>query len=211
MAAWRVITGSGLDDWIYWHLLVQSLLITIIYKNSQSIFCRGFAPFSFSFCLNSTTGYSLSYTPFYAVYSHSLASPSSTTILLQPLNSQFQFFNTSLSLSLILRPTVSRRVYLGIKQPSEAYDQIFITVSCGFVDVGRSLWREDESVVYNCSWAPAQSFSGPSPMGLVTIFYCLGFETSIFVASYDSQGYGGGIRPHLHTGLIPSYKPTLAI
>jgi hypothetical protein len=23
---------------------------------------------------------------------------------------------------------------------------------------------------------------------------------SIFVASYDSQGYSGGIRPHLHTG-----------
>jgi hypothetical protein len=23
---------------------------------------------------------------------------------------------------------------------------------------------------------------------------------SLFVASYDSQGYGGGIRPHLHTG-----------
>jgi hypothetical protein len=25
------------------------------------------------------------------------------------------------------------------------------------------------------------------------------FETSLFVASYDSQGYGGGIRPRLHT------------
>jgi hypothetical protein len=24
---------------------------------------------------------------------------------------------------------------------------------------------------------------------------------SLFVASYDSQGYGGGIRPRLHTGL----------
>jgi hypothetical protein len=24
---------------------------------------------------------------------------------------------------------------------------------------------------------------------------------SLFVASCDSQGYGGGIRPHLHTGL----------
>jgi hypothetical protein len=24
--------------------------------------------------------------------------------------------------------------------------------------------------------------------------------SSIFVASYDSQGYGGGIRTHLHTG-----------
>jgi hypothetical protein len=27
---------------------------------------------------------------------------------------------------------------------------------------------------------------------------------SLFVASYDSQGYGGGIRPHLHTGLSSS-------
>jgi hypothetical protein len=33
---------------------------------------------------------------------------------------------------------------------------------------------------------------GPSPVGLATIFYYLRFETSIFVASYDSQGYGGG-------------------
>jgi hypothetical protein len=31
-------------------------------------------------------------------------------------------------------------------------------------------------------------------LGLVTIFHCLRFETSLFVASYYSQGHGGGIR-----------------
>jgi hypothetical protein len=46
----------------------------------------------------------------------------------------------------------------------------------------------------------ASAFSGPSPVGLVTIFYCRRFESSLFVAFYDSQGYGGGIRPRLHTG-----------
>jgi hypothetical protein len=104
-----------------------------------------------------------------------------------------------LSLSLMLWSAVSRPVCLGIKHPYRAYNQIFITVSCGFLDMEHSLWQEDRSVVYNCCWPlPVQSFSGPSPMGLVTIFYCLRFETSLFVASYDSQGYGGGIQPCLH-------------
>jgi hypothetical protein len=39
----------------------------------------------------------------------------------------------------------------------------------------------------------AQSFLGPSPVGLVIIFYCLRFETSLFVVSYDSQGYGAAL------------------
>jgi hypothetical protein len=53
--------------------------------------------------------------------------------------------------------------------------------TCEFVNVGRSLWREDRSIVYNCCWpSPVQSFSGPSPMRLVSIMYCLRFETSLF-------------------------------
>jgi hypothetical protein len=31
------------------------------------------------------------------------------------------------------------------------------------------------------------------------MFYCLRSDTSLFVASYDSQGHGGDIRLHLHT------------
>jgi hypothetical protein len=43
------------------------------------------------------------------------------------------------------------------------------------------------SVVYNTCWSsPAQSFSGPSPVGLATIFSCLRFGISFFVTSYDS-------------------------
>jgi hypothetical protein len=43
-----------------------------------------------------------------------------------------------------------------------------------------------------------------SPLGLATIYYCLGSETSFFVASYDSQGHDGGIWPRLQTGLTIS-------
>jgi hypothetical protein len=50
--------------------------------------------------------------------------------------------------------------------------------SCGFVYVERFLSRENGPAVYNCCWSsPAQSFLGPSSAGLVTIFYCLRFET----------------------------------
>jgi hypothetical protein len=65
---------------------------------------------------------------------------------------------------------------------------VLLSDCCGFVDVERSLWREDGSVIYNCSWSsPAQSFLDPRPVVVTTLFYCLRFETSLFVASYDSQ------------------------
>jgi hypothetical protein len=55
---------------------------------------------------------------------------------------------------------------------------LLLSDSCSFVDAGRSLWRENGSAVYNCCWSsPAQSFLGSNPAGLVTIFYCLRFET----------------------------------
>jgi hypothetical protein len=41
-----------------------------------------------------------------------------------------------------------------------------------------------------------------SAVFLGSIFYRLRFETSSFVASYNSQGHGGGIQPLLHTGSV---------
>jgi hypothetical protein len=52
----------------------------------------------------------------------------------------------------------------------------FLSENCGFLDVAHPLWWENASVIYsyNCFWAlPEQSLSGPSPVELMTIFYCL--------------------------------------
>jgi hypothetical protein len=70
----------------------------------------------------------------------------------------------------MLQPTVRWPGCFGVGHPSGAHDQIFITfIQLPLVDVGRPLWQENGSVVYNCCWSsPAQSFFGPSPNGLMT-------------------------------------------
>jgi hypothetical protein len=62
-----------------------------------------------------------------------------------------------------------------------------------------SLTRGRACPLYMLLALASRFFSGPSPLGLDTIFYCLRFETSLFV---PSQGHGGGIRPRLHTGSL---------
>jgi hypothetical protein len=105
-----------------------------------------------------------------------------------------------------LRLTVSQSVSLGAEPHLGLMTRYLLLFdSYGPIFVGRPLWREDGSVFCICCWAlPAQSCSGPRPLGLATIFFCLRFETSLFVASYDLQGYGGDIRPRLYTGMYGS-------
>jgi hypothetical protein len=78
--------------------------------------------------------------------------------------------------------------------------------SYGLVFVGRPLWREDGSVFYVCCWPlPVQSFSGPSPLGLATIFYChllgLPFRRLLLLA-----GSRWRYLPPLPHGFISRYK-----
>jgi hypothetical protein len=79
-----------------------------------------------------------------------------------------------------LRLTVSQSVSLGVEpRLGLTIRYLLLFDSYGLVFVGSPLWRDDGSVFCICCWPlPAQSFSGPSPLGLTTIFYCLRFQIS---------------------------------
>jgi hypothetical protein len=135
-------TGSGLYNWIYWHLLHS-------HNSGLQEIHRYRSSTHFQFTVAHALGFSVSTSRILATeykfkshmkfLHHSLIS--FFPFLLSHLRLQSPelgpFFDNSvkrLSVCLILRPTFSRPVCLGIKPPSRAYDQIFpLSDHCGFL------------------------------------------------------------------------------
>jgi hypothetical protein len=76
-----------------------------------------------------------------------------------------------------LRLMISQSVSLGVEPHLGLMTRYLLLFhSYGLVSVGHPLCQEDGSVFYTCYWLLiAQSFLGPSPLGLATIFHCLRF------------------------------------
>jgi hypothetical protein len=82
------------------------------------------------------------------------------------------------TLRLTVSQSVSQPVWLGIKQPPGAYDQIFISI-----------------------WQLRSYFCGAGVPWVSRPYFTLSY-----LRLSDSQGHGGGIRPRLHTGVIPQLQ-----
>jgi hypothetical protein len=101
-----------------------------------------------------------------------------------------------------------RLVCLGVKHPSGTYDQIFITVKqlwicwCGEL----SLTRGRVCRLQLLQVLASAVILGSESRGTGDHILLSQIRDFHFVASYDSQGYGGGIRPSFHTGVPRKVK-----
>jgi hypothetical protein len=209
------VTGHGvwLDNWIYWtpiHHFQTITTLSLIYlplHNNYSI-------------QKSSVCYSVDARRCYAAVANNgdFSRPTTNCHCSLVAHECYPPISTT-DFKFMLRPTVSRPVPFGVVVTSGAYNQIFITVRhlrsscCGApsltrgricnllvqfaVILGSKSRRIHDYILLSHLRLPQPGGPGPHIYMVVQIYPReLG---SLFVSSYDSQGYGGGILSRLHT------------
>jgi hypothetical protein len=141
-------TCFWIGDWIYWPLLTW-LVITLNYSAIANFHT-----------LQITTAHAKSFPACSVFTSSCLVMAPTMAIPLLPCSSPlwmvapFQLnWAQSKSKSHCDWRSVSQSVSLGVEPHLGLMTRhLLLFDSYGLVDVGRSLWREDGSVVYNCCW-----------------------------------------------------------
>jgi hypothetical protein len=191
--AWRIIVASRFDDWIFWHFFTitfdsDSLQSMTVYDSLRSLLYHDLLLFQRDEWRTKN-------------------SRSHLELLWRTFISRM---NVEVRARVRVRVTIRLAIYrqsvrLGA-EPLETHDQIFFSQlnTCGhspYLTFSPTRgWICHLQLLL--AFASAFILGSTSPVGLVTIFYCLRFETSLFVVTYDSQGYGGGIRQRLHRGIM---------
>jgi hypothetical protein len=107
-------------------------------------------------------------------------------------NAVSSHFHCELDYKIIIQPTVSRPVCLGIKHRSGVYNQIFITVNRGFLDVGLSLSPPDET-----TGLPFTITAGPRQHNRSWVLFPWD-SWPYFSVSYSRLPQPGGLVPHFY-------------
>jgi hypothetical protein len=142
-----MIDGVWIGNQIYWTLLTHNLCLRYQTRTgvlSQSSLC--------SWVMSSNNGHM-----FLSLQAGGHLTPTSysSNCHLRSLSK----LKLKVKVKVTLWPTVSWPVCLAVKQHLEHKTRfLFLSEGCRFVHVGRPLWREDESLIYNCCWPlPVQS------------------------------------------------------
>jgi hypothetical protein len=142
--------GVSIDNWLYWILKTRNyeevIGISLIYTYSTSHYSARLVVSTYlHYCLPDNgsqqcplllrslpAGDCLAHKPWLQLSSHS----------------RLRLSNSKVNIKVMLRRTVIRPVCLGFKNHLGSKTRfLLLSDSCGFVDVGRPIWREDGSVV----------------------------------------------------------------